>query len=104
MNDSERLSKALCDYVTVQGDTPIKDKTLTYRVDEQWWFAVTGADSATVTDPEGMPIFLEPGTFFIKYDGWPAGTLNIHGEGQFAAGDAANIDTFIKALKRSERR
>ena len=41
---------------------------------------------------------LGPGEFAVYYNGWPAWILGLDGSGVMASGDAANPDTFRRAL------
>ena len=38
---------------------------------------------------------------YVEYNGFPAGLLTPMGDGCIAAGEAANEDTFIAALRRA---
>ena len=41
---------------------------------------------------------MQPFHTYIEYNGWPAGVLNPLGEGEFAAGTGANVESFVAAL------
>lgn len=65
------------------------------QIDTQWWIAVNG-HKAPVKCSHGAEV--PPVHCYIEYNGWPAGLLNPF-EGTLAAGECANEDTFVEALK-----
>lgn len=67
-----------------------------HQVDERWWIAVNGHNEP-VECSRGLKI--DPFDCYIEFNGWPAGSLNPAG-GIIAAGEGANEDTFIEALKQ----
>jgi len=68
------------------------------KVDEQWTFAINGKDETLEVRPdETMGARLKFGHAAIWFNGWLAGIITPYG-GEFAAGSAANEDTFIAAL------
>jgi hypothetical protein len=68
------------------------------KVDDQWIFAVNGKDEALEVRPEGtIGASLKFGHAAIWFNGWLAGIITPY-SGEFAAGSAANEDSFIAAL------
>ena len=71
-----------------------------YQIDDQWWIAVNGH-----TEPMACSrseIAIQPFHCYIEFNGWPAGVMNPVG-GTIAAGDAANEDAFVQALRKRLR-
>ena len=66
------------------------------QVDDHWFLAVN-AHLESITCSTGANV--EPGHAYVEYNGWPAGSVNIFGDGMFAAGEAANLDTFRAACE-----
>jgi hypothetical protein len=66
-----------------------------HQVDSQWWFALNGKTTPTKCS---KGITVPPFHFYVEFNGWPAGIFHITGSGEFAAGTAANEDTFIAAV------
>lgn len=66
------------------------------QVDEHWKVAVNGHLQPKLCSWTNLPV--DPGTAYIEFNGWPAGLVTPWG-GVIAAGDAANEDTFIAALR-----
>lgn len=66
-----------------------------HQVDELWHISLNG-HRKTIKDSKGfeVPSFHAA----IEYNGWPAGLIG-PGGGIIAAGECANEDTFIEALK-----
>jgi hypothetical protein len=74
-----------------EGVSPIVNKIWQYEVDEHWSFTVNGKNNTT----DGIPPF----NAMIVFNGFPAGIVGFDG-GIIAAGEAANEDTFIKAMQK----
>jgi hypothetical protein len=68
-----------------------------HQVDKRWWIAVNAHAAET---PCSMGTKVPPFTAYVQFNGWPAGQIDPAG-GWIAAGEAANEDTFIAALKAS---
>jgi hypothetical protein len=69
------------------------------QIDERWWIAVNGhREPAKCSAGPEVPPF----TAYVQFNGWPAGIIDPYG-GIIAAGDAANEDAFITALKGAGR-
>jgi hypothetical protein len=66
-----------------------------HRIDDHWWIAVNG-HPAVQKSSTGKSV--PPFSAYVEFCGWPAGIVNPYG-GLIAAGDAANEDTFIAALR-----
>lgn len=68
------------------------------RIDEHWWVAINGHKDDMACSREAPPV---PSLHcYIEYDGWPAGLISLQ-DGVIAAGESANEDTFIAAVKRA---
>ena len=69
-----------------------------HQVDEHWWIAVNGHPEPRLMQkhPELQPV--QPFHAFIEWNGWPAGIMTAYG-GVIAAGECANEETFIAALR-----
>jgi hypothetical protein len=81
------------------------DGCWTHRVDDQWWVAVNGhSTEQPAVSPDGasghVPVNVPPYGCYVEFNGWGAGFFDPFG-GTFAAGSAANEDTFIEAVKRA---
>lgn len=68
------------------------------QIDERWWLAVNGHKEPHRHSKSMGEEVLAPFHFYVEYNGWPAGIFSAAG-GEFVAGDAANEQTFIEALK-----
>ncbi len=81
------------------------DGCWTYKIDDEWWVAVNGqttpqtAISPTDIEFNRQGTEVDPFTAYIEYNGWPAGIVDPYG-GTFAAGDAANAETFVAACEK----
>lgn len=65
------------------------------QIDERWWIAMNGHREPRKCS-KGTEV--QPFNCYVEYNGWPAGILDPFG-GILAAGECANEDTFIKALR-----
>lgn len=66
------------------------------EIDSHWRCWINGHK-----DPQPLDgIMLAPYSAALEFNGWPAGVIGVHG-GPMAAGEAANEDTLIEALKRA---
>lgn len=96
----------ICDLGMKDGIKPLNqhEGCWTRKVGKQWWFAVNGLDrdmparSETGASANGEPFMVKPFHCYVEFNGWPAGEITPYG-GIIAAGEAANEDTFIAALK-----
>lgn len=70
------------------------------QVDDQWFIALNGHDKPTACsrNPTGFE-GVAPFCCYVEFNGWPAGVVS-PSDGVFAAGSAANEQTFIEAMKR----
>lgn len=94
---------ALAKYAQKSGTPTIKDKLWQVKLDDQWEFAVNGYAEKKETAPflgSGFKKQLQPFECYIEFNGWPAAIIT-PGGGEFAAGEAANPETFISALERA---
>lgn len=71
-----------------------------HQIDDQWWVAVNAKKQPVVTS-RGYTV--EPYDCFVEYNGFPAGSFN-PGGGILAAGEAANEQTFIAAVRAAIER
>lgn len=69
-----------------------------HQVDERWWFAIN-PNREPVECGHGVKVL--PFNIYVEFNGWPAGVFTLDGDGEFAAGEAANEDAFIAALERA---
>ena len=66
-----------------------------HQIDEHWWMAVNGhREKIACSSGEKVPPF----SAYVRFNGWPAGVIDPAG-GIIAAGEVANEDAFIEALK-----
>lgn len=80
----------LVDLALKRGHSNIKDQLLTLTVDEQWSYTINGYG----IERDKIP----PYHASIVFNGWPAGIVGAH-TGVIAAGEAANEDALIAALR-----
>ena len=61
------------------------------------WSFVVNANRKAMQLESGVMV----GSFqtYVEYNGWPAGSLDLLGGGQFAAGSGANPATFVAAVE-----
>lgn len=101
MSDFERF----LEWLTKAGAAPLNghDGAWLGVVDEHWAVAANGHGTPQdVQIPDVGTVSIAPFTFHVYYNGWPAGILvpALGGfEGEFAAGSAANEDTFMEAIE-----
>ena len=72
-----------------------------HQVDEQWHIEVNG-HTVPMRTADGC-CELQPFHAAILFNGWPAGIINPRG-GTIAAGEAANEDAFIAAVRAATLR
>lgn len=99
MTQSQAMSSsfvAIADYAIARKETPINGKLYHAKVDEHWEFWVNATDEPQ--EVEGTPI--QPFECYVKFNGWPAGIFTPY-NGCFAAGEAANEETFCAALRKA---
>jgi hypothetical protein len=68
-----------------------------HQVDQHWWIAVNGHKEPIVCSAGATVL---PYSAYVQFNGWPTGLIDPSG-GIFAAGEAANEDNFINALKNA---
>lgn len=87
----------LADYGNRNGAAPLSKFEACWekQIDDQWWIAMNGhlEPKKCSHGPE-----VKPFNCYVEFNGWPAGILDPFG-GIIAAGDCANEDAFIDALK-----
>ena len=91
VNSMPEIFGLIMDIGEKAGALPVKDKVWTHKVNENWSFKVNGYPEPR----EGIPGF----HVMVEFNGFPAGLIGLNG-GIIAAGEAANEDTFIEALKQ----
>lgn len=97
------LSVAFCliaDLATLLGVRKINELKGAWEciIDDNWIIAVNGTKQTVESRPEGtMGADIPPVHAAVWYNGWLASLMTPSG-GCFAAGSAANEDTFIEAL------
>lgn len=68
-----------------------------HQVDEQWHVSLNGADEPRKSESGvDVPSF----HVYVTFNGWPAGFVNLR-DGCIAAGEAANEDELLAALKKA---
>jgi hypothetical protein len=73
------------------------------RVDDNWTVAGNGMPAPVRIGGEGttlMGVTLEPYNFAVWWCGWLAGTFTPYGGGWIIAGECANEDALIAALRK----
>jgi hypothetical protein len=66
-----------------------------HQIDDQWWIAMNGHKKPTKCSAGAT---VPPFEMYVQFNGWPAGVVAPNG-GIIAAGELANEDTFIAAVK-----
>jgi len=96
-DDFERIWESLAGLATSCDAAPMSKHEGCWekRLNEQWEISVNGhGEEKECVHGAVVPPF----TIYVRYNGWPAGLIDSHG-GSIAAGEGANIDTFLDALK-----
>ena len=70
-----------------------------HQIDDQWWCAGNGGK---VERQCSTGISVPPCTFYLEFNGWPAGFVGPAG-GIVAAGEAANEDSLLAAIEARMR-
>lgn len=93
---------AVCELAIASGAESIKDLPGCWNatVDEHWRVALNGHDADRPAWEGGPDV--PPYCAFVEFNGWPAGMLSAHG-GAIAAGEIANEDALLAALRRAIR-
>lgn len=104
MIEEDRFAEAMVavgDYAHTLGMIPVNqvEECWEQQVDENWWIAVNG-HKEVVECSRGIRV--QPFTCYVEFNGWPAGIIHAYG-GVLAAGDAANEDTFVAALREKTK-
>lgn len=71
-----------------------------HQIDSRWWVALNG-HRQPIESSHGPTV--EPFACYVEFNGWPAGVCTAFG-GQFAAGAAANEETFLEAVREATER
>jgi hypothetical protein len=69
-----------------------------HQFDTHWLIAANGHKEYKIFASQHGPINVPPFSVWVEFNGWPAGVFDAHG-GTFAAGAAANEQTFSAALR-----
>lgn len=90
--------EALCELCMALGEAPANKHPDCWecKVDERWSIAFNchkEPKRSSLSD-----VVVQPFNCYVQYNGWPAGVFDPTG-GVIAAGEGANEDTFIAALK-----
>jgi hypothetical protein len=86
----------ILDLIEKDGLKNIKDLLWVRVIDEHWTVAVNGCP--IVKSYKGLDI--SPYNMYIEWCNFPAGIINPYG-GQICAGEKANEDTLIEAIKKA---
>ena len=90
--------RALADEILSEAAAPLNKRVGCWelRVDEQWEIAMNGHNSP-IQCSHGCEV--PPFAVYVQFNGWPAGVIGPSG-GWIAAGEVANEDAFIAAVRR----
>lgn len=72
------------------------------RLDQRWEIAINGHGEPVTHPFEGCPHEVPPFSIFAMFNGWPAGIIDPFG-GSICAGELANIDSFVAALRTAAK-
>lgn len=96
---------AMADLCIALGEHPLHkhEGCWEHQIDEHWWIALNGHPEKRLMRklPHMEP--LEPFHAYVEWNGWPAGIITAFG-GILCAGECANEDTFIAALRAATER
>lgn len=86
------IAQGLLAFAMFKGASSIsmKKEPWCYKVNDQWEIKCNGQS----TEVDNIP----PYSWFITFNGWPAGVLSIMGEGVLCAGVAGNEEALRSAL------
>mgnify|MGYP001580137362 CR=1 FL=1 len=89
---------AVCELGEALGVQPLNQHAgcWEHNVDARWKIAVNGHGEPVLCGMSDVPI--APFTCYVMFNGWPAGIITPYG-GTIAAGEAANEDAFIAAVR-----
>lgn len=93
MNEQKHIGELLIDYAMAMGCTPAMLKAANWHnvIDERWELKCNGTEHRR----DG----LEPYSWYIYFNGWPAGIISIAGEGVLCAGSEGNEENLRKAIE-----
>lgn len=96
-----KLFKELCEYGLALGMKNISELPGCWeqKVDEHWWIACNGHSEPTECS-EGAKV--PPFSFYIMFNGWPAGIIDAGG-GTLCAGAVANEGALIAAIQAARK-
>jgi hypothetical protein len=88
---------AVADYAIAHQKFPMNcfEECWEEQIDEHWWIAGNG-HNYPVECSKGVEV--QSFHVYVEFNGWPAGVINPF-DGVLAAGELANEETFIAALK-----
>lgn len=93
---------AIADLCFARGEAPVNKYAGCWEceVDEHWWVALNGhLEPVACSRGPSVPQF----SMYVEFNGWPAGIIDT-GDGVIAAGELANEDTFLAAVREATRR
>lgn len=93
MPEQKHIAQLMLEYAMSLGVTPaiIKKGIWTNKIDDHWTLKLNGQQEKI----SGVPGL----SWFIEFNGWPAGIMSILGDGVLCAGAAGNEDNLRKAIE-----
>lgn len=93
MEAKPHIAELLLEYAMNQGITvnQVKSGIQTLKIDEHWTAKLNGTQEK-IDDIDGL-------SWYIEYNGWPAGMFSILGDGFMADGTHGNEDALREAIK-----
>lgn len=90
--ETGHIAESLLAFAMFKGAESIsmKKELWQHKVDDTWTIKCNGQE----TKVDGVPPF----SWYIEYNGWPAGILGIMGDGVLCAGDGGNEENLRAAL------
>jgi hypothetical protein len=98
------LFKELCEYGLALGMKNISELPGCWeqKIDENWWIACNGHENPVQCSKSAGAATVPPFSFYIEFNGWPAGIVDAGG-GSLCAGAIANEETLITALQSARK-
>lgn len=89
----KHIAELLVEYAIAQGATPeiMCNSIWTSEVDKHWTIKCNG----TMEEMENIPAL----SWYIMFNGWPAGSLSLLGDGVLCAGEAGNEENLRAAIE-----
>lgn len=95
---AQEIFLELAELAKEDGLPTIKGLLWEKNLDQEWKFAVNGADTPQLTTIMTAAHRVPPYTLYVEFNGWPAGQLHPARGGWFAAGAEANAARFLRVL------